>query len=181
MAVGALFNDPTGTAWFIVAGYLMGAAIAVGAGGAAQGRDARFWYGAALVLLLLGLNKELDLQSILTESARAVTQEMGWYGQRRLFQALFLVALAFGGLAVMGLLATWLRRSSRPVKVAAVGIVLLLTFVLLRAASFHHVDDWVTIDLGMMRSGWWLELAGITVIALSAIAFRRQAAREQSR
>ena len=174
MSVGALINDPTALAWFVVASYLAGAAAAFLAGRSTGGRDARFWYVAALLLVLLGLNKELDLQSLLTESARALAHETGWYEQRRQFQALFLVALAIGGLAAAALLAGWLRRSPRAVKVAAAGIVILLTFVFMRAASFHHLDEWVTVNVGFMRSGWWLELAGIAVIALSAVAFRRQ-------
>ena len=177
MAVGALINDPTGLARFVVASYLVGAVAAFLAGRSTDGRDARFWYAAALLLVLLGLNKELDLQSLLTEFARALARETGWYEQRRQFQALFLVALAIGGLAVAALLAGWLRRSPGAVKVAAAGIVILLTFVFMRAASFHHLDEWVTVNVGFMRSGWWLELAGIVVIALSALAFRRQQSR----
>lgn len=177
MAIGALFNDPTGLAWLVVASYLAGAAAAFLAGRSTVGRDARFWYVAALLLVLLGLNKELDLQSQLTESTRALARETGWYEQRRQSQALFLAALGIGGLAAVALLAGWLRRSPRAVKVAAAGIVILLAFVFIRAASFHHLDEWVTVNIGFMRSGWWLELAGIAVIAFSAVAFRRQQSR----
>ena len=177
MAVGALINDPTGLAWLVVASYLVGAVAAFLAGRSTGGRDACFWYASAFLLVLLGVNKELDLQSLLTESARALARETGWYEQRRQFQALFLAALGIGGLAAAGLLAGWLRRSHRAVKVAAAGIVILLTFVFMRAASFHHLDEWVTVNVGFMRSGWWLELAGIAVIALAAVAFRRQQSR----
>ena len=75
MAVGALINDPTGLAWFVVASYLAGAAVAFLAGRSTDGRDARFWYAAAILLALLGVNKELDSQSLMTESARAVSRE----------------------------------------------------------------------------------------------------------
>jgi uncharacterized membrane protein len=54
---------------------------------------------------------------------------------------------------------------------------MLFTFILLRAASFHHVDDWVTIDVRGLRSGWWLELVGVVVIALSALAYRAESRR----
>ena len=179
MAVAALINDPTGLAWFVVVSYFAGAAVAFVAGrSAAAGRDARFWYAAAILLVLLGLNKELDLQSLLTDSARSLTHATGWYEQRRLLQALFLVALGLAALGMVAMLARWLRRSPRPVKIAATGIVLLLAFILIRAASFHHLDQWVTVEIGVLRSGWWLELAGIAVIALSAVAFRRDRPRK---
>ena len=57
---------------------------------------------------------------------------------------------------------------------AVIAIHAVLLFVFMRAASFHHLDEWVTVKIGLMRSGWWLELAGIAVIALSAVAFRRE-------
>ena len=177
MAVGAFINDPTGLAWFVVASYLAGALAAFLAGRSTNGRDARFWYAAALLLVLLGINKELDLQSLLTDAARRLARETGWYDQRRQFQALFLAALAIGGFAGAALLAGWLRRSRRAVKVAAAGIVILLTFVFMRAASFHHLDEWVTVNAGFMRGGWWLEIAGIAVIASAALAFLRQQSR----
>ena len=172
MTAGSLFNDPSTSAWFVVAAYFIGAAAAFMAGRSARRRDARFWIGAALLLVILGLNKELDLQSMLTESARALTRNLGWYEQRRLLQGLFLLALAGAGLAVIATLVNRLRYSALPVKVAAIGIGLLFAFILLRAASFHHIDEWVTIDVAGVRSGWWLELAGIAVIALSALAYR---------
>ncbi len=56
-------------------------------------------------------------------------------------------------------------------KCAAAGIVLLFTFVVVRAGSFHHIDQWVTVDVAGLRSGWLLELAGIVVIGVSAMAF----------
>ena len=174
MAVGALINDPPGLAWFVVASYLAGAAVAFLAGRSTDGRDARFWYAAAILLALLGVNKELDLQSLLTESGRPLAREPGGDQQRTPLHARFRGGRAIGGLAAAALLAGWLRRSPRAVKVAAAGIVILLTFVFMRAASFHHLDEWVTVKIGLMRSGWWLELAGIAVIALSAVAFRRE-------
>ena len=58
-------------------------------------------------------------------------------------------------------------------KTAAIGLVLLFAFIVMRAASFHHMDKWVTRNVAGMRSGWWLELLGITVTGLSAIAYAR--------
>ena len=131
----------------------------------------------SLLLVLLGFNKELDLQSLLTEFGRTLTRAIGIYEQRRVLQGLFLLLLA--GTATFGILrlTRMLRQSSTPAKTAAAGITMLFTFILLRAASFHHVDDWVTIDVRGLRSGWWLELVGVVVIALSALAYRAESRR----
>jgi hypothetical protein len=177
LAAVHLFNDPSGLAWFVVAAYFAGALAAFVASRSASRTEARFWLGVSLLLVLLGFNKELDLQSLLTEFGRTLTRAIGIYEQRRLLQGLFLLLLA--GAAAFGILrlTRMLRQSSTPAKTAAAGITMLFTFILLRAASFHHVDDWVTIDVRGLRSGWWLELVGVVVIALSALAYRAESRR----
>jgi hypothetical protein len=172
-----IFNDSSGLAWFIVADYFAGALAAFVASRSASKIEARFWLGVSLLLVLLGFNKELDLQSLLTEFGRTLTHAIGIYEQRRFLQGLFLLLLA--GAATFGILRLMrvLHRSSAPAKTAAAGIAMLFTFILLRAASFHHIDDWVTVDVRGLRSGWWLELVGIVVIALSALAHRSESRR----
>ena len=185
MTVAALFNDQSTFAWIIVVCYFAGAGASFWAWTGAESRERRFWLATAILLVLLGLNKELDLQNALTQNARALVQNLGWYEQRRLMQGGFLLVLGTAGLIFVIFLASWLRRSSLPAKTAVTGIILLFAFVIMRAASFHHIDQWVTIDVAGLRSGWWLEPAGIAVIGVSALVYRggrnRRSGREQSR
>lgn len=167
-----LFHDRAPLAWLIVAAYFVGAAAAFWASKSGSRKDRRFWLGTAILLVILGFNKELDLQSLLTTEGRDIARHGGWYEQRRLVQGIFLLLLGIGGVIAALSLVRWLRRSAFEVKMAAVGIVILFTFILIRAGSFHHIDNWVTINVAGLRSGWWLELAGIIVIALSAFAYR---------
>ncbi|HET6943527.1 MAG TPA: hypothetical protein VFH89_15355 [Sphingomicrobium sp.] len=167
-----LFHDRAPLAWLIVASYFVGAAAAFWASRSARKRDRRFWIGTALLLVFLGLNKELDLQTLLTVEGRSFAHYAGWYEQRRVVQGIFLLVMAVVGVVAIAALVRWLRKSPGQVKTAAVGIVLLFTFVLIRAGSFHHIDDWVTINVAGMRTGWWLELAGTALIGLSALAYR---------
>ena len=169
-----LFHDRTPLAWIVVAAYFIGAAAAFWASSSVRRQDRRFWIATALTLIFLGLNKELDLQTFLTTEGRSLAQQGGWYEQRRLIQGLFLLGLAVIGFLVRAALVTWLRKSPRSVKTAAVGLVILFVFILMRAGSFHHIDNWVTINVAGLRSGWWLELTGIVTIALSALAYRRR-------
>ena len=177
LAAVQIFHDQSSVAWFVVAAYFAGALAAFAASRSASRNEARFWLGVALLLVLLGFNKELDFQSLLTESGRTLTRAIGIYEQRRLLQGIFLLLLAGAvGFAILRLTRI-LHRSSVSAKTAAVGIAVLFAFILLRAASFHHIDDWVTVDFRGLRSGWWLELAGILVIALSALAYRAESKR----
>ena len=96
----------------------------------------------------------------------------GWYGWRRDVQGLFLLLIALGSIGVAVLMWRWLRTASPSVRVAGIGLVMLLAFIFVRAASFHHIDYWVTLPIGGMRSGWWLELAAIVVIGSAAATCR---------
>ena len=172
----ALIHDQGPLAWFVVAGYFVGAFLAFRAGSIALDRERSLWLGTAVVLVLLGINKQLDLQTGLTMIGKAVAHREGWYDHwRRPVQALFLlsIAAAVAGFAIF--LSRWLRGAAASAKVAAIGLLILLAFIFARAASFHHLDQWVTISVAGMRSGWWLELLGIAVIGGAAIAYRRGA------
>ena len=175
MIWSALVHDQGPLAWIVVAGYAAGALLAFVAARQASARERTFWTGAAIALILLGINKQLDLQTDLTTLARGAALSEGWYGERRDAQGAFilLIALAAGGCGL--LLFVWLREAPATVKAAAAGLITLLAFILIRAASFHHLDYWVTVSVAGLRSGWWLELLGIAIVGLAAVAYRYRA------
>jgi hypothetical protein len=161
-------GDPTVMGWVTVAVYLLAAWLSwrVARQVEASGGSPRLWTVLALLLLALGLNKQLDLQSLFTQVGRDLAMAQGWYAQRRLVQAVFI-----GGLAVAALaLGWWLRASLRDPhqRLAALGFSLLLAFVVMRAASFHHMDQLVNATLAGVRMNWVLELSGLLIIIVAA-------------
>lgn len=132
----------------------------------------RFWAVVVLVMLVLGVNKQLDLQTWLTEVGRDVSRSQGWYERRRPVQAAFIVLIALVGGASTLLLARTMRRALRRVIGAVLGIGALVTFVVVRAASFHYVD--VLLGRGRVHLNWVLELGGIALIATSALGQTRR-------
>lgn len=162
--------------WVVVAAYGAAVVLAVlaarragrrGAGRSA-GRERLFWILAALGLALLGINKELDLQTQLTAFGRQLARDGGWYAGRREVQRLFIV---FGGLAALGVGAwlVWLVRGMRgPVWAGLAGLFLLGVFVMLRAASFHHVDVLLGVRVLGTKLHVWFELAGVAVMIAAA-------------
>lgn len=126
------------------------------------------------LMLVLGLNKQLDLQSLLTEVGRALARAEGWYGQRRVVQGWF-IALILAAMCVTlmaGAVALLSRRWSsrwKGCRLALLGAGLLLVYVAFRAVSFHHADRWLAGRIAGARRSWILELAGIGCIALSAL------------
>lgn len=126
------------------------------------------WAGLAALLLLLGINKQLDLQSLLTQVGKDLAHAQGWYEQRRGVQVAFIAAVA-GVFGLLGSTALWLARGRlRELRLALVGTAFLLAFVVARAASFHHVDVLLYMDLGGLKLNWVFELSGIACIGVGA-------------
>jgi hypothetical protein len=134
-----------------------------------QVRARALWLVLALLLFFLGINKQLDLQTIVTEVGRIVARSGGWYDRRRGVQIFFILTVLAAGL--WGLRTVWLLARGNVVEMRAVllGTILLVCFVVIRAASFHHVDILLGHEIAGVRLNWILELGGISIIALGAI------------
>jgi hypothetical protein len=111
------------------------------------------------------------VQSWLTEVGRDVALARGWWESRRALQAAFLagVALASAG----GALAAWrwLRGSLARVRLSLVGLLLLLGWLVARAASFHHLDRILGGRIPSLRTSSLVELAAIAIVAAGAWRF----------
>jgi hypothetical protein len=141
----------------------------------APARRAAWWLSLAVLFALLGVNKQLDLQTLLTETGRWVAYGTGWYEERRGVQILFVTLVATGAvLAVMGL-AYLARDQLRTLGPSIVGLAMTLGYVVIRAASFHRVDVLIHTEIFFVELNWVFELSGIGVVAWSARRARRLA------
>jgi hypothetical protein len=185
-------GDPTPMGFITVAAYLFAAWVCfrayraearravVGIIEREARRDERllsmFWLGLFCMLLFLGLNKQLDLQTLLTQTARDLSKAQGWYYDRRPVQLLFIALVGLAGVSASVGLAYALRKVIGRVWLAVLGIAELMVFIVVRAASFHHVDQ--LLFTGTVRLNWVLELSGISLIAIAAWRAASAASRE---
>lgn len=139
------------------------------------GLQAFFWLGVALLYALLALNKQLDLQSAMTAVGRCMARRDGWYEARRGVQIAFILGLA--GTAALGVaaLAYWFRAILAPNRLAFLGIVVTVVFVLVRAVGFHDMDRFIGTRVLGLRMNWILELTGIALVLAAAILALRRA------
>lgn len=159
-------GDPTWLAWIITLAYGVASGLCCRCG--LPRRAPRTWLVIAGLLLLLGLNKQLDLQTLFIEVGREIAVATGWYGERRRVQLIFVLVLA---VALIGALLTliWKRRRfflQHPLTLAGSG--LLVLFVLLRAGSMDHVDEAMGIQLDNRRWIAAMELGGVLCFAVAA-------------
>jgi hypothetical protein len=138
-------------------------------------RERWFWWVAAGVMLALAVNKQLDLQTLLTLIARCHAQLTGWYDIRRIVQRDFILGVAAGGVGLLALLTYLLRGIFGRVWLALLGLGFVCVFVVVRAASFHHVDILLGTWVFGIKMNWLLELPGPILVAVVASRRRRTA------
>ena len=129
-----------------------------------QRKEVALWQAVTLMFVFLGINKQLDLQTALTEIARIIAFKQGWYEQRQIAQIWFIVAVALSCLTI-AISLVWLA-SETPFAtwVALLGTVVVLAFVLIRAASFHHIDRFIGETILGLKWNWVLEMSGISIV-----------------
>ena len=128
-----------------------------------------FWALLTLCMVILGVNKYLDLESWLTELGRNIALSQGWYEARSGVQRPLVAAVAGLGLISLTVLLVLTRRLLPRHVPAFVGVVVLLCFVIARAMSFHQLDDALATELLGVRVRSLLELGGILCIGLCAV------------
>jgi hypothetical protein len=174
------FGDPTVLGWVVTLGYVLAAAQAwrVVRRTPTQLAEARLerllWGFLAVAFLVLGMNKQLDLQTALTELGRGLARDEGWYEGRRAVQRLFVVGVGIVAVVGAAVLFRLSLRASRDLRLAVVGLAIVLAFIVVRAAAFHHVAGR---DEGAERGGGALglvELAGVILALVSG--YRRKSA-----
>ena len=162
-------GDPSAWGWIAVLAYALAAGACVLAARRMAGRERWFWAALSAGLLALAVNKQLDLQSGLTALARCHAQAAGWYQDRRGVQLAFIAGV--GALAALGAgLGAWaVRARLRRLWPAVLGAALVLGFVAIRAAGFHHVD--VAIGQGVLgvTVNAVLEVGGTALIGWGAV------------
>lgn len=119
-------------------------------------------------MVALGVNKQLDLQSALTELARLYAHEQGWYGNRRQFQQAFIAAVPILGLTVLAALSVLIWHAPAQTLWTCAGAAGLVVFVAIRATSFHHVDEMLGWRFAGLRANWIVEMGSLVVITLGA-------------
>lgn len=182
----SLINDPFLWAWAIVFAHLSASFLCAAAAKRERSESAPwdyrsqyFWLVLAVFMFALGVNKRLDLQSVLTRYLRSMSRSEGWYEHRRVYQEIFIGCCLWMGLLGV-FVGVWIIKGRwRRYGLAFLGAIFLATFVTIRAASFHHVD---LILYGLPYVGnlvnAFLEMGGSILICVAA--WRAWSARPRS-
>ena len=100
-------------------------------------RHRAFWWGLTAFMLLMSINKQLDIQVLILQVARQISLEQGWSTERTMVRKWLVVGSALFGLILIVWLVWMFRRVWRRYALALLGIALLGFFVLIRASGGH--------------------------------------------
>lgn len=97
------------------------------------------WSAMAIGLVALGVIKQLDLWSALTELGRILAIDGGWYDSRHRVQRVFILAVGSAA-ALIGAFFLFVMRRALVDLLSLAGAWALPGFIVIRGSSIHHVD-----------------------------------------
>ncbi|MGH7979411.1 MAG: hypothetical protein ACREE6_08545 [Limisphaerales bacterium] len=167
----------TALGWTMLALYVISALLAFraaskcrSAGSVAMGR---VWICLGVALGILGLNKQLDLQTLLIKMGRNLAIREHLFPHRMQLYAGFFLAFM---LAMIGVIVATTFRFSAQMKMfarqypfAACGCALICAYIVLRAAFIDNVNLMLNLAIKEIPFVWLLEAGGILLIAAQAL------------
>lgn len=123
------------------------------------------WWGLALGMFLLTINKQQDLLGLLTNFARSAAWRADWYMARGSIQILSITGAAVLLFLLFASVLWFLRPLPRMTWLALIGFVFLLGFSITRSVSLHAIDVLLFTPVAGVYLNWVVELGGIALIA----------------
>ncbi len=163
--------------WWISAAHLLAAVLCFYVGrkereiSTLRARDGSpvFWFVLAAFMAALCINKVFDLETLLTMYLRQAARTEGWYNNRRMIQAIFVVGSVLLGLVCLAGSIYLLRGRWRQCGLACFAAFFLMILIVVRTASYHPVDEFLFhMPVFGNRVNASLELAGALLVSAGA-------------
>ncbi len=130
-------------------------------------RERIFWYVVCAAVVFLAINKQLDLQMLVTDVLRTAAREYQVYTVRKSFQIRVVSLFASLGLSFLLLLLSVLRNFHKSLYLAVAGVSCLFSFLVLRLISYHGIDAVFSRRIGCFTLFETMEIAGGFLICSS--------------
>lgn len=128
-----------------------------------------FWAIIVGFLIFLAINKQLDMQSALTIAGKCLAKAQEWYANRRIVQAGFITVLLIV-ILICFIITIFAMRGIFYANIFAIfGLMILLSFIMVRAVSFHHFDYLIGSKSFGFSNNFIFENFGIILISANAI------------
>jgi len=174
-------GDPDALGWTTTVAYLVAAGLCArtalaarrGPPDAPPGDRPGPWWLLSAGLLVLGLNKQLDLQILVRELGIRFIDLLGMEAQRRWFGRAFVLLMAIFLLRVMREAVRQMRGHTRGHRLLLTGLALLACFAVVRAGTY--VPGFRQVNLRFLKALHLVfEFGGILLIGSSAVRTRQR-------
>jgi hypothetical protein len=165
-------ETPTLLEWVTSAGYLIAAVLCFRAGRAAQRSLRRsepfspFFLIAALAVVL-GINKEFEVQTLMIRIGRTLATSEGWYEWRRMVQKIFVLATLIIGLTILGRFVYQHIEFFKAHLGLACGVAAICLYCFLRWADINYIELFGSGRTGS-ESVWPIEISGVALLIFGA-------------
>jgi hypothetical protein len=171
------FGDPTFIGWLLTGIYLLIGMFALRRSYKLAECSGE-WFAMGALMLFFSFNKQLDLQTLISDVGRWIATSLGLMEQRHLFKIFFMLAMV---LCIV--LTIWYLRKTvlvffRQFKLTVVGLAGFIIFIILRASSFHLFSDGFNLFLTNVYFFSILELNSLLIILFSTINYYKLAERK---
>jgi hypothetical protein len=142
-----------------------------------------FWLMISVMLMLMIVDRALNLRESLIEVMRGVVESQEWYRSRNFRRSVFAIIASVGGFLVVGSLVFSAFGQFKKNSPALVATILMGGFFLYRETSFHEAfmaSQFLRFDTAFrqsfagLRSQWIVELTSAIAIATSALLTLRR-------
>lgn len=133
-----------------------------------KAKDSRYWCSIGGAFFALGVSKQVDLQTMLTNTGRAIARFQGWYGQRQSAQIAFVAVIAIMSLIAAIVLVRWARNTPVSTWLALAASIMLIGYWVIRAVSLHSLDRLVDARILGVRLDSILVIVGIGVVLVAS-------------
>jgi hypothetical protein len=131
-------------------------------------KELRCWRSMTAASFALGVSKQLDIPTVLTNAGRLIARLQGWYDQRRSAQIALVAVLAIMSLIAAIMLVRWVRNAPVSTWLALVASVMLVGYFAIRAVSFHSVDRLIGMRILGVSLNSILEIGGIGAVLVAS-------------
>ncbi len=165
-------DNPTFIGWSVVAGYFGAAACCCRAALRSRSGSTRcfapIWRLLVAGLVFLGINKQLNVQTLMIVVGRNLASAGHWYGARRRVQLIFSAVFAAASLGALAWFWWRCQQFFSENRFALAGVIVLALFVILRAATISHANELLGTNLKDEKWAWVLRKSkrGVCVLAL---------------
>ena len=136
----------------------------------------RVWQAIATLFVALCINKQLSLETALTEYGRNLAFSEGWYKQRQVVQLACIMLVTLSGIIAGIILLMWARNGPQSTLFALMGTTFVVAYLMLRAISFHPVDQFISGRILGLHWNLILQMSGIGVVLMASEWRRKQIA-----